>query len=91
MQSNNTAASPRLILALSGARHSVGTETPFAPARDPSTNKPSSRVDDYCSRVDDELRQTEKRCPLLGLAVITTAGLSALAVVAAVLTALMGR
>ena len=43
--------------------------------------KPTSEFDDYCSRIDDELRATEVRSPIVGLVVFAASASATFSVV----------
>ena len=43
--------------------------------------KPTSEFDDYCSRIDDELRLTEVRSPIVGLVALAASAAATFSVV----------
>lgn len=47
-----------------------------------------NRIDDYCSRVDDELRASEERYPVIGLVVLASASALAMGLVGVLLNLL---
>lgn len=49
-----------------------------------------SGVDEYCSRVDDELRESEQRYPMIGLVVLASASALGMGLVGILLNLVLG-
>jgi hypothetical protein len=85
MATNFNAASIGELPGINGMRDDGRAPSRFAKVGSGDSTDSGRRIDEYCSCVDDELRTSEKRYPLVGLVFLALASLLAMGLVGALL------
>ncbi len=87
---NSNAASIGRLPGLSGLRDDARAPSRSAEVGSGDSMDYRRRIDEYCARVDDELRASERRYPMVGLVVLALASLLATGLIVVLVNRVLG-